>query len=97
MLIFIYECSVDEESAGRARAEKEKKVLETQNGELQEDIDSEKEGRLKAEKAKRHLEDELESLRQSLDESEGATAAQQVCIHMNCDFRGDLCFENVYG
>ena len=60
-------------------------MLETQNGELQEDLDSEKEGRLKAEKARRHLEEELESLRQSLEESEGATAAQQVCIYMKCD------------
>lgn len=78
--MFTNECRVDEESAGRARAEKEKKALETQNGELQEDLDSEKEGRLKAEKAKRHLEEELEALRQSLEESEGATAAQHVCI-----------------
>lgn len=76
--MFINKCRVDEESAARARAEKEKKALESLNGELQEDLDSEKEGRLKAEKARRHLEEELEALRQSLEESEGATAAQQV-------------------
>lgn len=83
--MFANKCRVDEESVARAKAEKEKKALETLNAELQEDLDSEKEGRLKVEKAKRHLEEELEALRQSLEESEGATAAQQVCIDRRVD------------
>ena len=74
--VYFYDSSAEEESAAKAKTEKERKLLEVQLAEIQEDLDSEKEGRLKVEKARRILEEELESLRQMLDESEGATAAQ---------------------
>ena len=50
----------DEEAAGRAKAEKEKRELATQLQETQDDLDSEKEARLKTEKMRKQL-DEVRS------------------------------------
>ena len=50
-------CRAEEEAAGRAKAEKEKRELQALLQETQDDLESEKEGRLKAEKQKRQVND----------------------------------------
>lgn len=67
----------DEEAAGRAKAEKEKRDLATQLQETQDDLDSEREARNKSEKTKRQLNNELEKLQELLDDTTSSTTAQQ--------------------
>lgn len=73
----MYLFRADEEAAGRAKAEKEKRELATQLQETQDDLDSEREARNKSEKAKRQLNDELDKLQEILDETASSTTAQQ--------------------
>lgn len=68
---------VDEEGAMKAQALKSVRELESQLGEVVEDLEAEKEARNKAEKQKRDLNEELEALKNELLDSLDTTAAQQ--------------------
>ena len=68
---------VDEESALKAKAQKQLRELEAQMNELGEDLEAEKEARVKAEKGKRDLNEELEALKNELLDNIDSTAAQQ--------------------
>lgn len=54
---FLLYYRAEEEAAGRAKAEKEKRDLQALLQETQDDLESEKEGRMKAEKQKRQVND----------------------------------------
>merc|ERR1712047_228668 len=68
---------VDEEAAAKANSQKSLRELESQLGEVVEDLEAEKEARNKAEKQKRDLNEELEALKNELLDSLDVTAAQQ--------------------
>merc|ERR1712029_525275 len=68
---------VDEEAAHKAASQKSLRELESQLGEVIEDLEAEKEARNKAEKQKRDLNEELEALKNELLDSLDVTAAQQ--------------------
>merc|ERR1712110_157906 len=66
-----------EESALKAKSQKQLRELEAQMNELGEDLEAEKEARVKAEKGKRDLNEELEALKNELLDNLDSTAAQQ--------------------
>jgi len=61
---------------GKAQSQKAFRELESQLGELQEDLEAERTARSKAEKQKRDLNEELEALKHELLDSLDITAAQ---------------------
>lgn len=61
---------------GKAQSQKALRELESQLGELQEDLEAERTARSKAEKQKRDLNEELEALKHELLDSLDITAAQ---------------------
>lgn len=63
-------------SLGKAQSQKALRELESQLGELQEDLEAERSARSKAEKQKRDLNEELEALKHELLDSLDITAAQ---------------------
>lgn len=68
---------VEEEATQKNIAIKKIRELESQIGELQEDLDAERAARNKAEKQKRDLGEELEALKTELEDTLDSTAAQQ--------------------
>ena len=65
---------VDEESAGRAAAQKAAREAEAALAEAHEDLDVERAARTKAEKLRRDLNEELEALKSELLDSLDTTA-----------------------
>ena len=74
---FLSSPRAEEEAAARAKLEKEKREIQSQLQETQDDLESEREGRARAEKQRKQLTEELDSLRDSLEVSESSTVAQQ--------------------
>ncbi|XP_061416725.1 myosin-10-like isoform X1 [Lethenteron reissneri] len=67
----------DEETLQKNNVLKQLRELQSQMGELAEDLESEKTSRNKAEKQKRDLSEELEALKTELEDTLDTTAAQQ--------------------
>ncbi|GCC42007.1 hypothetical protein chiPu_0026358, partial [Chiloscyllium punctatum] len=68
---------IDEEVSQRNSSLKVIRELQTQIGELQEDLEAERNIRTKADKQRRDLSEELEALKTELEDTLDTTAAQQ--------------------